>query len=261
MNVVWHELKRNKISLVIWSAVISFMLTVSIMIYPEMSSQMNEMGDMFSQMGSFSEAFGMTDLNFGEFMGYFGVECGNVLGLGGAFFSALLGIAVVCKEEKEHTAEFLLTHPVSRVRVVTEKYISVIVQIVIMNVIVATAALLSSMIIGEKPDMSSLMLIFLSYLILQIQIGTLTFGISAFLKGGAIGIGLGISFVFYFANIISNLTDELEFLKFLTPFGYADSAYIINNNSIEIKYLLTGALISIISIILAYLRYNNKDIL
>ena len=237
------------------------MLAVSLLMYPEMSSQMDQMGDMFSQMGGFSEAFGMTELNFGEFMGYFGVECGNVLGLGGAFFAALAGIAVISKEEKDRTAEFLLTHPVSRTKVLTEKYLSVLVQIIIMNAVVVAVAFLCCAIIGEKPDISSFLLILLSYLILQLQIGSLTFGISAFLKGGALGIGLGLAFVLYFGNIISNLTDSLDFLKYLTPFGYADSAYIINNNAIELKYLLTGIAIAIISVILAYFKYNKKDIL
>jgi ABC-2 type transport system permease protein len=53
-------------------------------------------------------SFGMDKLNFGEFMGYFGIECGNVLGLGGALFAALAGISALAKEEKDRTAEFLL---------------------------------------------------------------------------------------------------------------------------------------------------------
>ena len=80
MTLVLHELRRNKIFLAVWTGVISFMLGVCVMIYPEMSSQMGEMTDMFANMGSFTEAFGMDKLNFGEFMGYFGIECGNVLG-------------------------------------------------------------------------------------------------------------------------------------------------------------------------------------
>jgi ABC-2 type transport system permease protein len=90
------------------------MLAITIIIYPEMAAAMDEFSEMFSNMGSFSEAFSMDQLNFGEFMGYFGTECGNVLGLGGAFFAALAGILSLAKEEKDHTAEFLFTHPVSR---------------------------------------------------------------------------------------------------------------------------------------------------
>ena len=95
MTLFFHELKRGRLSLAIWSVAIAFMLGVCVIIYPEMSSQMGDISEMFADMGSFSAAFGMDQINFGEFMGYFGIECGNVLGLGGAFFAAILGISAL----------------------------------------------------------------------------------------------------------------------------------------------------------------------
>ena len=100
MTIVKHELRRGKTALIIWTAAISFMLALCVMIYPEMSTQMGDISAMFADMGSFSAAFGMDRINFGEFIGFFGVECGNVLGLGGAFFAALIGISALAKEEK-----------------------------------------------------------------------------------------------------------------------------------------------------------------
>ena len=91
MTIFWHEMKRGKSSLLIWTTVICFMLGVCVLIYPEMAAEMDIVSDMFANMGSFSSAFGMDSLNFGEFMGYFAVECGNQLGLGGAMFAAIMG--------------------------------------------------------------------------------------------------------------------------------------------------------------------------
>ncbi len=133
MTILKHEIRQGRNSLIIWAAVIALMLGVCILIYPEMGEQVNELSGAFANMGGFSAAFGMDKINFGEFMGFFSVECGNVLGLGGAFFAALIGISALAKEEKEHTAEFLLTHPVSRAKVVLQKWVSVLVQIIILN--------------------------------------------------------------------------------------------------------------------------------
>ena len=212
MTIFLHELKRNRLSLIIWTCAIAYMLGICIIIYPEMSSQMSEISDMFADMGSFSAAFGMDQLNFGEFMGYFGIECGNVLGMGGAFFAALTGISALAKEEKEHTADFLLTHPVSRTRVITEKLASVFAQIFIMNAIVIAVTAGAIVIIGEKPSIKVLFFLFFAYLVLQMEIAAITFGISAFLKRSGLGIGLGLAFILYFANILSNLTEEVKFL-------------------------------------------------
>lgn len=108
MTIIKHELKLGKNSLIIWAAIIAFMMGLCVLIYPQMENQMTEISGMFANMGSFSAAFGMDKINFGEFSGFFAVECGNVLGIGGAFFAALHGITALSKEEKEHTALPLL---------------------------------------------------------------------------------------------------------------------------------------------------------
>lgn len=260
MTILKHEIRQGRNPLIIWTAVIAFMLGICILIYPEMSKQMDGIGDVFANMGGFSAAFGMDKINFGEFIGFFGVECGNVLGLGGAFFAALTGISALSKEEREHTAEFLLTHPVSRKNVVAQKLVSVILQIVILNAAAVGVTALSTIIIGESPDIKPLALTFAAYLIMQTEIAAICFGISAFIGRGGLGLGLGLAAAFYFLNIVANLTESAEFLKYITPFGYTDSADIIAEGRIEIKYLVVGIVFTIVGIVAAFWKYRRKDI-
>lgn len=260
MTIFKHELRQGRSTLIIWTAAISFMLGVCIVIYPEMSTQMGDISAMFADMGSFSQAFGMDRINFGEFLGFFGVECGNVLGLGGAFFAALLGISALAKEEKEHTAEFLLTHPVSRTRVITEKLCAVIAQIVILNLAVIAVTALSVLIIGEEADIKTLAMLFSAFFLMQLEVAAVTFGISAFLRRGSLGIGLGLAAVFYFMNIVANLIDETKFLKYITPFGYTESADIIADGALNGGYLAVGMALAAIGVILAFWKYGRKDI-
>ncbi len=260
MSILRHSMKQGRNMLIIWTSVIAFMLAVCILIYPEMGSQMSEINSMFSDMGGFSAAFGMDKINFGEFIGFFGVECGNVLGLGGAFFAALLGISALAGEEREHTAEFLLTHPVSRRRVVTEKLCAVLLQIVIMNVAAITVTSLCVLAIGETPDIKLLALLFLAYIMLQAEIAAVCFGVSAFISRGGFGVGLGLTALLYFLNIIANLTKEAGFLKYITPYGFTDSSYIITNAGIEVKYLSVGIIFTAVGIAAAYFKFEKKDI-
>ncbi|MBQ7718934.1 MAG: ABC transporter permease subunit [Clostridia bacterium] len=260
MTLFFHELKRDKIKLIVWTAAIASMLVISIAIYPQMTSQMEEMGDMFSQMGGFSEAFGMDKVNFGQYSGYFAVECGNVLGLGGAFFAALLGIAALAKEERERTAEFLLTHPVSRSYVVSQKLFAVLAEVLMLNLAVAAAGIAASYAIGQSIDGKQTFLVFSGYTLMQIELVCIMFGISAFLRGNGIGIGLGSAFVLYFMNILANLSDDLEFLRYITPFSYADGTSIVSSNKIEIKYIIPGIVLTAAGIVAAFIKYNKKDI-
>ncbi len=260
MTLLFHELRKNKISLIIWTAAISFMLSVCIVIFPEMAGQMGEMENMFAEMGAFTEAFGMDRINFGEFIGYFGIECGNVLGMGGAFFAAVTGIAALSSEESHNTAEFLLSHPISRKKVVFLKLLSVIAQIVILNLVVIGIVTLLTAVIIDNPPYKTMFLLFLAYFILQLETAFICFGISAFVKFNAIGLGIGVGFLFYMTNILSNITEDLKFLKYITPFSYTDSADIITNGHITYKYLIVGVVFAIIGIVLAFLKYTRKDI-
>lgn len=260
MTVFFHELKRGKVSLLIWSCAIAFMLGICVLIYPEMKTQMSDISEMFADMGSFSDAFGMDKINFGTFIGYFGVECGNVLGLGGALFASILGISALAKEEKEHTAEFLLTHPVSREKVLAEKLLAVFSQIIILNLVSASVTVLSVLAVGESVDAKVMLLLFLAYFMMQIEISAVTFGISAFLKGNGLGIGLGITVLMYFLNIMANLTENAKFLKYITPFGYTEGADIISNSAIEVKYLAAGFVFTVTGLVAAFLKYRKKDI-
>lgn len=260
MTLTKHELKQGRTALVIWTASIAFLMVICILMFPEMKQEMDSVSDMFASMGSFTEAFGMDRINFGTLLGFYAVECGNILGLGGAFFASLIAITVLAKEEKERTAEFLLTHPVSRVRIVTEKLTAVLIQIVLMNAVIWALSAASIAIIGEDIPWKELNLMHLSYFLLQIELAGICFGLSAFLRRGGLGIGLGLATVMYFLNIVANISDSAEFLKYITPFGYTEGADIVANGSLDIAMVLLGMAYTAIGIAAAYWKYCKKDI-
>ena len=260
MTLVKHELRQGKISFLIWTVSIGFLLAICIFLFPEMKGQMDNVSDVFSSMGSFSAAFGMDQLNFGTLIGFYAVECGNILGLGGAFYAALSAAGMLSKEEKEKTAEFLLTHPVSRKRVLTEKLIALLIQITAINLIFYALSVGSIAAVGEEIPWKEISLLHLAYYLLQLELAGICFGISAFLQKGSAGAGLGIASMMYFLNLIANIADVASFLKYITPFGYCEGADIISNGSLDIRLVAIGAVIGIGGIIIAYLKYTKKDI-
>ena len=98
MTLIKHELRQGWKSLIIWTVSIGFFVSICVFMYPEMGNQMEDVNDMFSSMGSFTSAFGMDRLNFGTLIGFYAIECGNILGIGGSFFAALLGISALAKD-------------------------------------------------------------------------------------------------------------------------------------------------------------------
>ena len=260
MTLVKHELRQGKTSFLIWTASVGFLLAICIFLFPEMKEQMDSVSNMFASMGSFTEAFGMDRLNFGTLIGFYAVECGNVLGLGGAFYASLCAVGILSKEEKDKTAEFPLTHPVSRKRVITEKLIAVFIQITAMNIIIYALAVGSIAAVGETIPIKEISLLHLAYYLLQLELAGICFGISAFLRKGSAGAGLGIAAMMYFLNLIANIADVAEFLKYITPFGYCEGADIVSNGSLDSTLVAVGIVLGIGGIIITYLKYTKKDI-
>lgn len=260
MTIVKHELRQGKISLLLWTGSIGFLLAVCIFLFPEMKGEMEGISDLFSSMGSFTAAFGMDRLSFGTLIGYYAIECGNILGLGGAFYAAMCAVGVLSKEEKSRTAEFLLAHPVSRARVLTEKLAAVYCQITIMNLAVYVLSTASMTAIGEAVPWKELNLLHLAYYILQLELAGVCFGISAFMRKGSTGVGLGIAAMMYFLNLIANIAEPAEFLSYMTPFGYCEGADIVTNGSLDGSMVAVGVAAAIIGIFAAYLKYTRKDI-
>ena len=260
MTLVKHELKQGKMSLIVWAASIIFLMVICVLLFPEMKGEMDSVGDMFASMGSFTQAFGMDRISFGSLLGFYAVECGNILGLGGAFFAAFCAVTMLAKEEKDHTAEFLLTHPVSRVRVITEKLAAVMLQITLLNLTVLAESLVSIACIGEEIPWKELLLLHLAYYILQVELAGICFGVSAFLRRGSIGIGLGIATMMYFLNLISNITEEAEFLKYFTPFAYAEGTDIVTDVTLDGGLVALGLACGVLGIVAAYWKYCKKDI-
>ncbi len=260
MTLVKHELRQGKTAFLIWTVSIGVLLAICIFLFPEMKGQMESINDMFASMGSFTEAFGMDRLNFGTLIGFYAVECGNILGLGGAFFASLCAVGILSKEEKDKTAEFLLTHPVSRKRIVTEKLIAVLIQITAMNLIIYAISVGAIAAVGEAIPWKKIRLLHLGHYLLQFELAGICFGISAFLRKGSAGIGLGIAAMMYFLNLIANIADVAGFLKYITPFGYCEGADIVLNGRLDGVMVAVGTVVGIGGIVIAYLKYMKKDI-
>ena len=182
------------------------------------------------------------------------------MGLVGGFFAALAGISVLAKEEKERTAEFLLTHPVSRFSVITGKLLSVLTQVVILNLVAVSVSLISAAAIGESFEMNEFILLHTAYLIMQTEIACICFGISTFIKRGSIGTGLGLALALYFMNIVCNISEQAEFLRYITPYGYAEASNIISEGKLDMGLIAVGAVISVVGAVIGYIRYLKKDI-
>ena len=121
--VLKRELLLNIKSMLIWSLSVGILGLTCILLYSSMEGEMKDMADAFSNMGAFSDAFGMSTLSIASLKGYFATEIGAVHGLGSGMFAAIIAINIISKEEDGHTGEFIFSMPLSRTTFMCRQFV------------------------------------------------------------------------------------------------------------------------------------------
>lgn len=255
-----HEMSAYKKSLLIWFACVGGMGLICILLYSGMKDSMAGMAENFASMGGFADAFGMSQLSIATLAGFYATEVGTIHGLGGAMFAAIISTTMLSKEEDGHTGEFLYSLPLSRGKVVVAKWCAVITHIILFNALCVGLYLLGIGCLGESIPMKEFFLYHLMQLFMQLEIATVCYAISAFMKKNKLGLGLGIVLFLYAYDIMARVIPDLSDYKWFSPFSYANAADILSTGKIDIGATVFGAVIFIVGICTAYIGYTKRDL-
>lgn len=260
MTVIRHEIKMNLKNLLIWSFTIGISCFAFLMMFPSLKDTMEDMADAYANMGGFSAAFGMDQLNIATITGFFATEVGAVFCIGSSMFAAMVGIDLLAKEEGNHTAEFLMTLPQSRIMICIKKWVAMVLIFVLFYVIAGGVTCAAFLFIDDKIDFSIVLLYYIAQFLMQIEIGTIAFGLSAFLKKSSIGLGIGFAIVLYMLQLMAKIIPDLENMKYVTPFYYSDCTTIFVKEGIDWKLAGIGILIAAVLMFIGCYKYHKKDI-
>ena len=261
MTLYRHELKLNRMSFVIWLVGVLAMSAGCIFLFPMIDDSMAEMSDAFASMGGFSAAFGMDKLPITTREGFFGTEIGTIFALGSGMFASLIGISSLSKEESCHTAEFLHTLTLSRSGIVAGKLLSILAFLAAFDVIALGVFVGSAALIGESLSLKCLSGYIAAQFAGQTEIASVCLALSALSRKSGFGLGIGTALVLYVLDIVARITEQADFLKYITPFSFSNATDVfVNKGSIETVPLCIGLCVTAISIAAAFAVYRRRDI-
>jgi ABC-2 type transport system permease protein len=262
MNIFFHELRAYRKSTMIWSVSLVMIIVLFMSFYPSFAKDAEEFQKI---MEGYPEAIrNALGFNFENFFTILGFYCFplSFITLCGAIQGMNLGTSIVSKEVREKTADFLLTKPVTRTTVLTSKLMAAFISIVITNIVYLAVTITMAFQV-QTEDFSLKILIMLSLTMFFIQLIFLALGIIISVIAPRIKSVLTVSlttvFAFYFLGMFSSTTGE-EAKRYISPFKYFDTAYIIKHASFESTFLIVGAVIIILAIAASYFVYAKKDI-
>lgn len=263
-KLITTEFRRNLKSLILWTSIVAGMAALMLMLYPAFKDAFSQLEELLSiYPEEFLEAFGMGEggLDMSDFYGWFGVEGYLFVNLIGGSYAAILGGSILSKEEDDKTIEFLLSKPISRNRILLGKAIVVALNLLLLNTFVGIVLLIAFTIYGDLIVPVWLLFSFAPF-ILQMIFASLSFLISVFITKSrkVISIALGIVIGMYVIDLISKLTEEFEYLKYITPYEYINAVTIVNEQTIKPLYVLISVLIIGLSFTASWFFYRKKDI-
>ena len=168
-------------------------------------------------------------------------------------------MGLLAGEEGGHTAEFLLTHPISRRRVAGEKLAALAVMILALNLVCFACGAGSVLAIGKEAEWGDLLRYHASLLLMQLEVGGLCFGLSSLLRRSSFGLAMGLAAGLYFLGLLINLDKAMEPLRFVTPYFYADAARVFAGEPLA-GPILSGCALGLLGAAFGLVRYVGKDI-
>lgn len=262
MNLFLREWKANRKALVIWCACMVLGVLSGMAKYTAYSSGGASNQALNDLPQSMKALLGMGSFDVTKMSGFYALLF-LYIAVAAAIHAALLGSGILAKEERDKTAEFLFTKPVSRGSVVTAKLLAALVNVVILNLVTFLSSLVMVAAYNKGKDISGEVAVFLlSLLIIQLIFLSLGAFLSALLKNpkksGAIAAGLVMGA--YVVTEITNLNDQLNILKVLSPFQYFSAGDIIGGKGLNPAIVAASLILAAIFTVLSYFSYHRRDL-
>ena len=235
-----RELKINFKNFIIWTSILIVLFLVVFLVYPsiitsENIKMMDELMKMFPE--EMLKAFNMDITSIDSAFGWLKTEGFIFVLLITGIYSGILGSNILLKEENDKTIEYLNSLPIKRINIVSNKILCGIIYIISMVLIVALFNFIGLSLSGDF-DKKSYLLLSITPIFSSIVIFALCLFISTFTHKTkkTLGISLGIVFISYFLQIISELNEKTEFLKYVSIFTLADIRNVIINIAINTRF-------------------------
>ena len=259
-----REMKINLKSVMIWTSILIGLFLVVFLVYPsivnsENMEMMDEIMKMFPE--EMLKAFNMDISSIDSAFGWLKTEGFVFVLLITGIYSGILGSNILLKEESDKTIEYLNSVPVTRKNIVLNKIFCGLLYIVLMVAIIGIFNFIGLSLSGEF-DRKSYILLSITPIFSSIVIFAVCLFLSTFTHKTkkTIGISLGIVFASYFLNIISEMGESTEFLKYISIFTLADIRNVIINVSINPLMIVLTIGITVVFMILTTIRYEKKEL-
>lgn len=263
MNIYLQELKIYWKSWLVWTVALITLASFFLSIFPTFSENALSMKQLLQGFPeTLRKAVGLSIEGIASFKGFYNYILPEIM-LCSSIQAMILGASIFSKENREKTAEFLLSKPISRGSIAASKTLAALTALLATNIIyIPTILAVASAANKESIDIKSFVLVSLTLLFMQLIFASIGLFISILnpRMKAILPISLGTVFGFFFLNVIYRLFEN-DLIRLISPFSYFDLNYINANNGYQTNYLIISLAVPVVLTLLSHLIYKRKDII
>src|SRR4051794_26852476 len=263
MNIVLKEMKSHRKSLIFWSIGMFLMVASGMVKYESLASSGQSMNDMLAGMPkSMLAVLGIGEFDISTATGYYGLLFIYLL-LMATIYAAMLGATIIAKEERDRTTEFLFVKPVSRNQIITAKLLAAFVNILILNLVTFVSSIV---IVGKYSDggvvTGDIAITMAGMFILQILFMVIGSSLAAVKKKSkaTASLAIGVLLLTYLISVAIDLNENIEGLKYLTPFKYFEAKSVMFGAGFELIFVLLSVVLIAGLTVVTFVFFKKRDL-
>src|SRR5664280_1728237 len=241
-NLFLMEIRRNATSLIIWTTVITLLISVTMSFYSTFMENQSKIAGMLTIIPKGALQFkGIS--NFNDLLSVLGFYSANnviYMMVLGSIFAIVLSSNILLKEEYDKTAEYLLTRPITRSEIFISKLTVLFTNVFLLNMVTALAGFISMELVKNGPfRIKAFIILSLYTLLLNILFGAIGLFLSTLIKRAKpiTTFSIGLVLIFYFIYTLSKITEGASKLGYLSPFRFANVDATNPNYTINVLHL------------------------
>lgn len=259
-----RELKVNLKAFLLWSGILMGIYLLIFLVYPSIiaSDEMANIDEMIQMFPpEILKAFNMDIASISTAYGWLKTEGFVFILLVTGCYSGMLGGSILLKEESDKTIEYLATQPVKRSTIIFKKYFVGLVYSIGITLAIGIFNYIGLTVSGDF-DTKQYLLLSLTPLFPSLVLFSLCIFISTFFKktNKMFGLGIGLTFISYILNVVSDMNESVEPLKYISIYTLADVRNVITDVSLNPICIGLSIVISVILLLLTLYRYERKEL-
>lgn len=262
-GVFQKTLRDQRWSLLYWGIGLIAMAVIYVVIYPSIAGMESIVQYLEELPEGLMEMFtGGEIIDYTSPVGYFNTELFSFMApLLFLVFSIGFGTGAIAGEEEKGTLDFLLSNPVSRWRVVVEKFGVMVVGTTLLAFIFWASLAVSIKVIDVDLNLIRLAEAMLGTLVLGLVFGAFSLWLGC-LKGSrglCFGISGGLAVLTYLLYALGSIVDGLKDFRFLSPFYHFLEPNILKNGIDPVHMLVLIGLV-VLFFLLSIPAFTRRDI-